>query len=99
MPAKSLKERALFYAHGFNPALRLFLNPTIIMHIICYLKTQWESGRVGEWESGRVGTYLVLNQLKSGSKLFNRSREVSKTCVHRLQRFGKSVQRSYYHHY
>ena len=43
MPAKSLKERALFYAHGFNPALRLFLNPTIIMHIICYLKN---SGRV-----------------------------------------------------
>ena len=57
MPAKSLKERALFYAHGFNPALRLFLNPTIIMHIICYLKKQWESGRISRGGSRTAPTF------------------------------------------
>ena len=35
--------------------LRVFLNPTIVMEKICYLKKEWESGRVGEWESGRGG--------------------------------------------
>ena len=36
-----------------NPTIRVFLNPKIVMHIICYIKKQWESGRVG-LNSGRV---------------------------------------------
>ena len=37
-----------------GPSGRVFLNPTIVMEKICYLREEWESGRVGEWESGAL---------------------------------------------
>ena len=39
-----------------GPSARVYLNPTIVMEKICYLKKEWESGRAGEWESGRFSS-------------------------------------------